>query len=62
MTAREEGNQTAEGEGGSGPISKLRKNKRRSLGPEWSISEYGTPPPHNSDKPHGLVFTNTHII
>ena len=30
-------------------------NKRRSLGPEWSMSEVGTPPPHNSDEPHGLV-------
>ena len=43
-----------EGEGGAGPIS-VRNNKRRSLGPEWSISKVGTPPPHNSDKPHGLV-------
>ena len=42
-----------EGEGGAGPI-RLRNNKRRSLGPEWSMSEVGTPPPHNSDKTHGL--------
>ena len=30
-------------------------NKRRILGPECSMSEVGTPPPNNSDKPHGLV-------
>ena len=30
-------------------------NKRRILGPEWSMSKVGTPPPHNSEKPHGLV-------
>ena len=30
-------------------------NKQRSLGLKWSMSEVGTPPPHNSDKPHGLV-------
>ena len=33
-------------------------NKQRSLGPEWSISEFGTPPTHNSGKPHGLVASN----
>ena len=42
-------------EGGAGPINKLRNNKRRSLGPEWSMYEVGTPPPHNLDKPQGLV-------
>ena len=46
------------GEGGADPISKLRKNKRPSLGPEWSMSEVGTPPPHNSNKPHRLVASN----
>ena len=30
-------------------------NKRRSLGPEWSMSKVGTPPPYNLDKPHGLM-------
>ena len=30
-------------------------NKRRILGPEWSMSEVGTPSPHNLDKPHRLV-------
>ena len=30
-------------------------NKQQLLGTEWSMSEVGTPPPHNSDKPHGLV-------
>ena len=44
----------AEGEGGAGTIS-IRNNKQRSLGPEWSMSEFGTPPPNNLDKPHGLV-------
>ena len=52
---REAEHQTSGGEGGVGPISKLRNNKRRILGLEWSMSEVGTPPPHNSDKPHGLV-------
>ena len=47
-------------EGGAGSISKLCKNKRWSLGPEWSISEVGTSPPHNLYKPHGLVDSNTH--
>ena len=42
-------------EGGKGPISKLRNNKKRRLGLEWSMSEVGTPPPHNSEKLHGLV-------
>ena len=37
-----------------GPIS-IRKNKRQNLGPKWSISEVGTPPPHNLDKPHVLL-------
>ena len=41
-------------EGGAGPIS-ASNNKRRSLGPECSMSEVGTPPPHNLDKSHGLV-------
>ena len=40
--------------GGEGPIV-VRNNKLQRLGPEWSISEVGTPPPHNLDKPHGLV-------
>ena len=44
----------AGGEGGSGPIC-VHNNKQWSLGPEWSMSKVGTPPPHNLDKPHGLV-------
>ena len=48
------GNQTAGGEGGAGPIS-ICNHKQRSLGPEWSMSKVGTPPPHSSDKSHGLV-------
>ena len=43
------------GEGEAVTIRKLRNNKRRILGLEWSMSEVGTPPPHNLDKPHGLV-------
>ena len=30
-------------------------NKQQILGSEWSMSKVGTPPHHNSDKPHGLV-------
>ena len=30
-------------------------NKQRILVLEWSMSEVGTPPLHNSDKTHGLV-------
>ena len=52
------GHRTEGGEGGEGAIPKLRNNKKQSLGPEWSISEVGTPLPHNSDKPHGLVASN----
>ena len=29
-------------------------NKQQLLGTEWSMSEVGTPPPHNSEKLHGL--------
>ena len=54
-TEGEAGNPTAGREVGAGPISKLRNNKRRSLGPEWSMSEVGTMPPQNLDKPHRLV-------
>ena len=49
------GNQMVGGEGGAGPISKLHNNKQRGLGLVWSMYEVGTPPPHNLDKPHGLV-------
>ena len=34
---------------------KVFNNKQWILGPEWSMSEVGTPPSHNPDKPHGLV-------
>ena len=47
--------------GWGGFIFNLRNNKRQSLGPEWSLSEAGTSPPHDSDTPHGLVNSNTHI-
>ena len=40
---------------GSGGLISVRNNKRRILGPEWSMSEVGTPSTHNSNKPHGLV-------
>ena len=30
-------------------------NKRRIIGLECSMLEVGTPPPNNSDKPHGLL-------
>ena len=52
------GYQTIGGEGGVGPISKLYNNKQQSLGPDWSMSEVGTPSPHNLDKPHRLVASN----
>ena len=48
------GNLMVVGEGGEVPIS-VHNNKRWSLGPEWSMSEVGTPPPHNSDTPYILV-------
>ena len=41
--------------GGRGGLLRARTNKRRILGPEWSMSEVGNPPPHNLYKPHGLV-------
>ena len=52
--------QTAGGEGGTGPISKLCNNKQQRLGPEWSMSEVITSPPHSFYKSHGLVASNTH--
>ena len=54
-TAGEAGNPTAGREGGAGPISKLRNNKRRSLGPEWPMFEVVISPLCSSNKPHGLV-------
>ena len=47
-------------DGGEGSISKICNNTQQSLGPEWSMSEVGTLPTHNLDKPHGLVASNTH--
>ena len=58
----EEVNQMVRVESGAGPISKLHNNKQRSLGPEWSMSEVGTPPPHNMDKPHGMVTSNNYNV
>ena len=51
---RAEGTSDGRRRGWGGLIS-VRNNKRQILGPEWSMSEVGTPPPHNSEKPHGLV-------
>ena len=36
-------------------------NKRQRLGLEWSMSEVGTPSPHNPEKPHGLVASTNKI-
>ena len=55
-----DGNWTSGREGGVGSISNLCNNKGWSLGPDWSMSKVGTPPPHNSEKPHGLGESNTH--
>ena len=42
-----------------GAESYINSNKnRRILGPERSMSEVETPPPHNLDKPHGVVDSN----
>ena len=49
---------SAKGEGGAGPISKLRNNNHRSLGPKWSMSKVGTLPPLIPNKPLGLVASN----
>ena len=46
--------ETGEEKGGAEGYIKSN-NKQWILGLEWSMSEVGTPPPHNSDKPHGLV-------
>ena len=56
-TAEEEGGEgTQDGRmGGRGGLISVRNNKRHILGPEWSIYKVGTPPPHYSDKHHGLV-------
>ena len=43
----ETGHWMALGEVGGVPIS-ARNNKQYNLGLEWSISEVGTPPPHNA--------------
>ena len=50
--------------GGRGGLISVRNNKRRILGPKWSMSEIGTPPSHNLDKPHKLVYSinNQHRI
>ena len=40
--------------------SKIHNNKKRSLGPEQSLSKVGTLPPHDSYIPHGPVASNTH--
>ena len=40
---------------GLGGFIGVRNNKRQILVMEWSMSKVGTPPPHNSDKPHILM-------
>ena len=52
MSAGEAVHWTEKVEGRAGLMSKLRNNKQWSLGPEWSMYEVGTPPPHNLYKPH----------
>ena len=61
-TEAEEEHRMAGGEGGACPIHKLRNNKRQSLGLECSMFVVGIPPPHNSDKPQGLVVSNKNNI
>ena len=39
-----------------------RNNTRQSLGPEGSLSEVVTPPPHYLDIIHRLVVSNTHTL
>ena len=41
-----------------------RVNKCCIIFPEWSMSEVGTPPPHNLYKPHVLVYSinNNNIV
>ena len=46
--------------GWGGFIFKLHNNKQQSLGPECSLSNVGTPSPHDLYIPHGLVSINTH--
>ena len=61
-TAGYAGHHMTVGEIGVGLIS-VNNNKWRILGPEWSTYEVGTPPPHNSEKLHGLVASiNNKII
>ena len=55
-----DGHRTAGREGGASSLLKICNNNQQNLGPEWSMSEVGTPPYDNPDKPHGLVASNTH--
>ena len=57
-----EGHRMSGGEGVADSISKLYKNNRRGLGPEWSMSEVVKSPPNNSYKPHVLVASNTNRV
>ena len=58
----EAGHQIKGGEVGAGQISKVFNNKRQRLGPEWSMSEVGTPSPHHMYKPHGPVASINNSI
>ena len=50
-----------------GGLMSVCNNRLRILGTEWSMSEVGTPPPYNLDKPHRMVDSiinnnNTNVI
>ena len=47
-------------EGVACSISKLCNNKKRILGPEWSMSKVGASQHHNLNKPHRIVVSKTH--
>ena len=53
-------NRTAGGEGVPCSINTLCNNKQQSLDLECSMYKVVTSTPHNSDKPHELVASNTH--
>ena len=47
-------------EQGGAEVLNACKHWHQSLGPERSLSEVGTPPPHDYDTLYGLVSGNTH--
>ena len=50
-----EGSQKARRAGGPGWNIYIRNNKKQSIGLDQSLTEVGTPPPHNLVKLHGMV-------